>query len=232
MESAQMLDILGNENRRKILQLLSNRPCYVSEISGRLGVGPKAIINHLGMLEETGLIECRVDDQRRKYFNIADNMRIEVAVSPHSYAVSVHTAPIHTRYHLKHDDDETSEVQKAYATSALTELNREIRNTKSKQEELARKQQELQVEYSELMDVCMDAIDKVADSSLQAEILYALLKNEHSIASLSYNFSIHPSLISAQILTMAKRGLIEYTIRDNQQYWKILESENETGDKQ
>ncbi len=232
MESAQMLDILGNENRRKILQLLSNRPCYVSEISGRLGVGPKAIINHLGMLEETGLIECRVDDQRRKYFNIADNMRIEVAVSPHSYAVSVHTAPINTRCHLKQDNDETIEVQKAHAASILAELNREIRNTKNKQEELARKQQELQVEYSELMDVCMDAIDKVADNPLQAEILYALLKNEHGIASLSYNFSIHPSLISAQVLTMAKRGLIEYTIRDNQRYWKILESENETGDKQ
>ena len=230
MESAQMLDILGNENRRKILQLLSDRPCYVSEISGRLGVGPKAIINHLGLLEDTGLIECRVDDQRRKYFNIADNMRLEVAVAPHSYSVSVHTSPINTRYQLKQDGSETVEMQKAHAASILSKLNQEILDTKNKQEELTLKQQELQVEYSEFMDVCMDAIDKVAENSLQAEILYALLKNEHSIASLSYNFTLHPSLISAQVLTMAKRGLIEYTIRDNQQYWKILE--NETGDEQ
>lgn len=227
-----MLDILGNENRRKILQLLSDRPCYVSEISGRLGVGPKAIINHLGLLEDTGLIECRVDEQRRKYFNIADNMRLEVAVSPHSFAVSVHTSPITTRYHLKQDNSETVEVQKAHAASILSKLNREILDTKNKQEELARKQQELQVEYSEFMDVCMDAIDQVAENPLQAEILYALLKNEHSIASLSYNFTLHPSLISAQVLTMAKRGLIEYNIKDNQQYWKILESQNETGDDQ
>ena len=230
MESAQVLDILGNENRRKILQLLSNRPCYVSEISGRLGVGPKAIINHLGMLEETGLIECRVDDQRRKYFNIADNMRIEVAVSPHSYAAYVHTTPVTTGYHLQQDSDEAVEVQKANASSMLVNLNNEINDMRNKQEELARKQQELQVGYSELMDICMDAIDKVADNTLQAEILYTLLKNEHSIASLSYNFSMHPSMISAQVVTMSKRGLIEYTIRDNQQYWKILGSENETGD--
>ncbi|MDO9518356.1 MAG: ArsR family transcriptional regulator [Methanosarcinaceae archaeon] len=232
MESAQILDILGNENRRKILQLLSNRPCYVSEISGRLGVGPKAIISHLSMLEDTGLIECRVDEQRRKYFNIADNMRIEVAVSPHSYAVSVHTTPITTGYHLKNDSNETIEVQKANASAMLVNLNNEINDMRYKQEELARKQQELQVGYSELMDICMDAIDKVADNSLQAEILYTLLKTEHSIASLSYNFSMHPSMISAQVITMAKRGLIEYTIRDNQQYWKILRSENETGDEQ
>ena len=232
MESAQMLDILGNENRRKILQLLSDRPYYVSEISGRLGVGPKAIINHLGLLEGTGLIECRVDEQRRKYFNIADNMRLEVAVSPHSYAVSVHTSPVQTRYQLKQDETETVEMKKAQAATMLAELNREILITKNKQEELARKQQELQIEYSEFMDVCMDAIDKVAENSLQAEILYALLKDEHSIASLSYNFSMHPSMISAQMLTMAKRGLIEYTIKDNQQYWNILGSGNETGDEQ
>ena len=229
MESAQILDILGNKNRRKILQLLSDRPCYVSEISGRLGVGPKAIINHLSLLEQTGLIECRVDEQRRKYYNIADNMRIEVSVSPYSYAVSVHSTPIDTRYHLKQDDDETSEMQKAHAASVLTELNHEIRNTKSKQEELARKQQELQVEFSELMDICMDAIDKVADNPLQAEILCALLKNEHSVASLSYNFTMHPSYISVQVLSMAKKGLIGYTIRDNQQYWKILDEDNPPG---
>ncbi|MDQ1274790.1 MAG: ArsR family transcriptional regulator, partial [Euryarchaeota archaeon] len=54
MDPAKLLDILGNENRRKIIQLLANRPCYVSEISGRLGVGPKAIISHLNLLEQAG----------------------------------------------------------------------------------------------------------------------------------------------------------------------------------
>jgi len=33
-----LLDILGNENRRNILTLLSYRPCYVTEISEELGV--------------------------------------------------------------------------------------------------------------------------------------------------------------------------------------------------
>ena len=89
MDPAKLLDILGNENRRKIIQLLANRPCYVSEISGRLGVGPKAIISHLNLLEQAGLIEYSVDEQRRKYFNIANNMRLEVSVSPYSYTVTL-----------------------------------------------------------------------------------------------------------------------------------------------
>ena len=82
MDPAKLLDILGNENRRKIIQLLASRPCYVSEISGRLGVGPKAIISHLNLIEESGLIECSVDEQRRKYFNIANNMRLRFQYLP------------------------------------------------------------------------------------------------------------------------------------------------------
>ena len=90
MDPAKLLDILGNENRRRIIQLLASRPCYVSEISGRLGVGPKAIISHLDLLEQAGIIECSVDEQRRKYFNIANNMRLEVLVSPYTYTVTLH----------------------------------------------------------------------------------------------------------------------------------------------
>ena len=70
------LDILGNENRRNILNLLSYRPCYVTEISEELKVSPKAIIDHLKILEEAGLVESFHDQQGRKYFQIANNVSI------------------------------------------------------------------------------------------------------------------------------------------------------------
>jgi ArsR family transcriptional regulator len=85
MDSAVLLDLLGNENRRRILRLLSQKPCYVTEISEYLGVSPKAVIDHLRKLEEAGLIESRTDDQRRKYFHITRSLRLEVDVSPHSF---------------------------------------------------------------------------------------------------------------------------------------------------
>ena len=87
MDPIELLDILGNENRRRILQLLSFRPFYFNEIAKRLDVGPKAIIDHLEMLERAGLIECYHDQSRRKYFRIAMNTVLEIAVSPHSYGV-------------------------------------------------------------------------------------------------------------------------------------------------
>src|SRR5574340_1151576 len=89
MESAQLLDILGNENRRKILQLLASQPCYMSEIAERLDVGAKAVLGHLELLLRAGLIEANVDEQRRKYFHIADNLRLEVFVSPYAFEVEM-----------------------------------------------------------------------------------------------------------------------------------------------
>ena len=87
MQSEKLLDMLGNQNRRKILALLASRPCYMSEIAERLDVGAKAILGHLELLVQAGLIEANVDEQRRKYFHISDNLRLEVFVSPYSFEV-------------------------------------------------------------------------------------------------------------------------------------------------
>ena len=87
MDSAELLDLLGNANRRRILRLLARKPCYVTEIGEYLGVSPKAVIDHLEKLEAAGLVESRVDDGRRKYFSIARNLRLEVSVSPYEFGV-------------------------------------------------------------------------------------------------------------------------------------------------
>jgi len=87
MDASALLDLLGNGNRRRILQLLSRKPCYVTEISEYLGVSPKAVIDHLRKLEEAGLIESRVDEKRRKYFHIAENIRLEVTLAPYDFGM-------------------------------------------------------------------------------------------------------------------------------------------------
>ncbi|MDR2944117.1 MAG: ArsR family transcriptional regulator [Methanosarcinales archaeon] len=89
MEPSEFLDILGNENRRTILALLADRPYFVNEISARIGVAPKAVIGHLSLLEQSGLIESSVDARRRKYYSISKSLLLEVSVSPYSYSVHV-----------------------------------------------------------------------------------------------------------------------------------------------
>ena len=228
MDPAKLLDILGNENRRKIIQLLANRPCYVSEISGRLGVGPKAIISHLGLLEQAGLIEYSVDDQRRKYFNIANNMRLEVSVSPYAYTVTLHD--------IAFDEEEKREApaKKELSTredssAFFLKLSSRLKELRARQEELAKMQQQLQAEYTKVMDRCLDSIEEVARNSVECELLFELLKNENTLAALCYNLRLHPSIVNTNLIDLAERGFIEHSIKNNQHYWKLRETgvENE-----
>lgn len=225
MDPAKLLDILGNENRRKIIQLLADRPCYVSEISGRLGVGPKAIISHLNLLEQAGLIEYSVDEQRRKYFNIANNMRLEVLVSPYSYTVALHDIALDRE---KKGEPPVAEEKEATAREESSffflKLNSRLQELKTRQEELAQMQQWLQVEYTELMDRCLESIEEVAKNPVECELLFELLKSETTLAALCYNLRLHPSIINANLIDLSERGFIEYSIKNNQHYWKLCET--------
>lgn len=75
-EVSRLLDILGNRNRRRIIELLRQKPCFVTEISERLVLSPKAVIEHLQMMErEQLLISCQ-DERRRKYYYLSHNINV------------------------------------------------------------------------------------------------------------------------------------------------------------
>lgn len=94
MKTSEILDLLGNESRRKILELLSRRPCYVSEISYCLKMAPKAVIEHLSKLENAGLIESITDESRRKYYYISRKLRLEIDLAPHMFGVGIAASPL------------------------------------------------------------------------------------------------------------------------------------------
>jgi ArsR family transcriptional regulator len=77
-ELSRLLDILGNRNRRRIIELLREKPCFVTEISERLMISPKAVIEHLQMLEEARILGYRNDDRRRKYYYLEHDISIQV----------------------------------------------------------------------------------------------------------------------------------------------------------
>ena len=80
-EVARLLDILGNRNRRRILELLRQKPCFVTEISDTLVLSPKAVIDHLQMMEREEILSCEIDDRRRKYYYLAHDILVDVSLS-------------------------------------------------------------------------------------------------------------------------------------------------------
>ena len=201
MESAQLLDILGNENRRKILHLLASRPCYMSEIAERLDVGAKAILGHLLLLEQAGLIEANVDDQRRKYFHITDNLRLEVFVSPYSFEVEITTAIFPApKEHASEDPKVIMSLKSLYG---------QIQGLIEKRQLLMQEYQDIQGNITEAMGHYMDAIEETAQDNIEAEILYALLKGPANARLLSIQLGIPEYVIEGYISEMERKEIIK-----------------------
>jgi DNA-binding transcriptional ArsR family regulator len=59
--------VLAEPNRRRILDLLRERERPVGELVDALAVSQPAVSKHLRILREAGVVEARVDAQRRLY---------------------------------------------------------------------------------------------------------------------------------------------------------------------
>jgi DNA-binding transcriptional ArsR family regulator len=62
-----VFDVLAEPNRRRILDLLQPRECSVGQLADRLDLSQPAVSKHLRILREAGLVDVRVDAQRRVY---------------------------------------------------------------------------------------------------------------------------------------------------------------------
>jgi DNA-binding transcriptional ArsR family regulator len=64
---ATPFEILAEPHRRRILDALRGQERPVTELVDRLGASQPAVSKHLRVLREAGLVEVRVDAQRRLY---------------------------------------------------------------------------------------------------------------------------------------------------------------------
>ncbi|SER70570.1 ArsR/SmtB family transcription factor [Natrinema salaciae] len=211
MDSAALLDLLGNENRRRILRLLARKPCYVTEISEYIGVSPKAVIEHLRKLEEAGLIESRVDDQRRKYFHIARNVRLEVNVSPYGFASksaypSNNSFDITTCRHLSFDvswDD----------TDDLDELLAALEDLEQLENELSLAQRWVQGRLHDVLDSISESVGAGPESRIYADLLASVRSEPKSVGELSEDIDAPHEVVAELLEVMADNGVVRRTKR-------------------
>ena len=208
MDSAELLDLLGNANRRRILRLLAHKPWYVTEISEYLGVSPKAVIDHLKKLDDAGLVESRTDDQRRKYFSIARNLRLEVRVSPYEFGTkSAYPAKsgldISTCRHISIDTD-------GEGGSDLQDLATELARLKQLDRELSLAQRWVQGRVTDVRDRFEESIGD-EDARLYAELVSALASGSASIPALAREVEAPPELVEEALDALASEGVVEQT---------------------
>ncbi len=211
MDSAALLDLLGNENRRRILRLLARKPCYVTEISEYLGVSPKAVIEHLRKLEEVGLIESRVDDQRRKYFHIARNVRLEVNLSPYEFASksaypATSSFDITTCRHLSLDVGPTD-------TGELEELLAALEELEQVESELSLAQRWVQGRLCDVLDQISEVVGAGPENRIYADLLACIRTDPKGVGELSAELNAPREVVAELLEVMADEGIVKRTER-------------------
>jgi ArsR family transcriptional regulator len=201
LDPVELLDILGNENRRRILQLLSFRPFYFNEMAKRLDVGPKAVIDHLEMLERAGLVECYQDQGRRKYFRIARKTVLEIAVSPHSYGV---------RAYLSEDAPKVEDIgpEDAGPAQNMKLLRDELILLEEKRRELRRLLSEIESREMEIKQIASVAAEAYAEDLLESEILSALLCGNSIASDLAMRLEVPEIVVVDRLQKLEERGAL------------------------
>ncbi|NHI94013.1 MAG: ArsR family transcriptional regulator [Candidatus Lokiarchaeota archaeon] len=90
----ELMRILGNETRRKILEMLSERPRYLTDLSKELDKGQQAILRHLEDLENCGFLESFIEKRgqksvgrSKKFYKITQSKRILIDISPNMFEI-------------------------------------------------------------------------------------------------------------------------------------------------
>ncbi len=196
MDPVELLDILGNENRRRILQLLSFRPFYFNEMAKRLDVGPKAVIDHLEMLEKAGLVECYQDQGRRKYFRIARKTVLEVAVSPHSYGVRAYLC------------EDIPGAEEGVNGQDLEIIRDELAALKEKRRQLRALLDQVESEEMAVKQKACQSVRSQATSQLDEEILAALLSGDSDGSALALRLEVPEVVVVDRLKRLEERGAV------------------------
>lgn len=244
MDSAALLDLLGNENRRRILRLLSRKPCYVTEISEYLGVSPKAVIDHLRKLEDAGLVESHVDDGRRKYFSIARNLRLEVNVSPYEFGTkSAYSASPslditswrHVSLHVGRDTDDGEEPTSQHANQAGTDnidtdTGSDLDGLVTDLEELEQLENELSMAQRWVQGRLTETLDRISahfegvDGRFYGDLLRGLVGGPETAENLARRVDAPPDIVTDALEGLSAHGVVG---RDDDGRWRLTIDEGD-----
>jgi DNA-binding transcriptional ArsR family regulator len=104
---AVTFEVLAEPARRRILDLLRDRPRLVGELTAELGLSQPGTSKHLRVLREAGLVRVRPEGQRRWYELVPEPLaEIDAWLAPYRWMWADRFDALER--HLDADQEETS----------------------------------------------------------------------------------------------------------------------------
>lgn len=218
-EIGEFLDLLGNSTRRRILLLLANEPRYFIQLSKELGVSQQAVLKHLLLLENSGLIasfraKSNLSAPDRKYFRLKKPIYMSIGITGNSMDIKMESLEDGSDNQEKmfieaieikqeqHDDDITQIIKET--DLKLLEINKQMRSLENQKISLLKEKQQV-------LQKAHQIIQESLDEELARKILYSRLNstNRFDLEELSEELNTREKEIKNIINKLENRFSVE-----------------------
>ncbi len=218
-EEYRILDLLGNETRRRILRLLAQEPRYFIQLSRDLGVSQQAILKHLELLERAGFVspysaKSDLPAPKRKYYRLNRSIYMSIGITEDD--VSIRLRDIATNQDdAKHSFRDTilpeTTDESNGSDSELSDFLGSSRDMLKRLDERVGELERHKVSLLKLRQTVMrrihDAVRSNFDDPLERSILYSLLTSGDAldVASLSERLNVREREVERSLEEIGRR---------------------------
>jgi ArsR family transcriptional regulator len=185
-----LFEVLGNDTRRRILQLLADEPRYFIQLSKDLGVSQQAVLKHLEVLERNGFVTSFEGDSayaapKRKYYQLNRSCMLAIGITKDAVQFVFHDIPQESA------KARTQQTEFKSLQHKLLDLEREsdpsrilnisdslLREINAKLTEIANTEIALLGLKQRITRTAHEAIRKSFEEDLQRQILYSTIGEE------------------------------------------------------
>lgn len=189
MDPDIILDILGNDTRRKILSILSQEPMYFNQLAREIDIGQQAVLRHLQALEESGLIETYAEKSKlgapdRKYYRLNNSFILTISLSEDDFTVKKQEI-VESRHKESKKYYKALDLMPKDAADALASLQSSLSDIEAEMSALESRLNDLRA----LKQLILNKLHKIGMEDFEEDerkILYMIVKESpSSIAELS-----------------------------------------------
>jgi predicted transcriptional regulator len=206
-----ILDIIGNNTRRKILATLAREPMYFNQLAKEIGVGQQAILRYMKALEDIGLVASYAERSNlgapdRKYYRLNSSFSLTISISQDSFSIENHNIEqyrykesdkFYKEYDLLTQSDDGQTLKQLQAN--LSNIEKEISTLDSRLNDLRALKQLI---VRRLHRIAKDNFEK----ELERKILHTIIEDApQSISEIAHKLNEKPSHVRNTLHSINKK---------------------------
>jgi predicted transcriptional regulator len=190
-----VLRVLASPTRREILARLASETHYPLQLSRELGVSQQAIMKHMKVLEDAGLVRGveEASDQGgppRMAYKLTSSFSVAIDLGPSLFSTHIEVFDRGVKVDAKKAPQEPVGPREA-AAMRLSELSREVGDIGREMAHLDRRRQDLVARKMRILGEAHQLIGRMTDEYLSRRILYWITESdEFSVPLLSEQFDL------------------------------------------